>query len=122
MLAFELSLCLPLAKPMRRNRIHLGFGRTAKAVTGVLAIMLVLVLGAFAVSPSLHQRLHTDSAHSDHFCAVSAFATGQLNWTEPNLVAAMACVIMVCGSLLRESPLASHLDLYFSPNRAPPRH
>jgi hypothetical protein len=121
MLAFQSILCLSIAQTMRRNRIHLGFGRTAKAVTGVLAIVLVLLLGAFAVSPSLHQRLHTDSANPDHFCAVSAFATGQLTWTAPNLAVAIACAIMVCGSLLRETPWASHLNLYFSPNRAPPR-
>jgi hypothetical protein len=106
---------------MRRNRISLGFGQTAKAVTATFAVMLVLVLGACAVSPSLHQSLHSDSSHPDHFCVISAFATGQLIWTEPKLAVAVACVILVCGLPLRVTPLASYLDLYFSPNRAPPR-
>jgi len=83
--------------------------------------MLVLVLGAFAVSASLHQCLHADSAHPYHFCAISAFAAGQLSWTETYLAVAIACVILVCGIPLRETTLASYLDLYFSPNRAPPR-
>ncbi len=106
---------------MRRNRICLGFGQTAKAVTTTFAVMLVLVLGAFAVSPSLHQCLHADSAHPDHFCVISAFATGQSSWTETKLAVAIAGVILVCGISLREISLASYLDLYFSPNRAPPR-
>jgi hypothetical protein len=106
---------------MRRIRICLGFGRTAKAVTAASAGVLVLVLGAFAVSPSLHQRLHTNSAHPYHFCVISAFATGQLNWTETNLVVTAACVFLACGVSLAESPLASYLDFYFSPNRAPPK-
>jgi hypothetical protein len=106
---------------MRRNRICLGFGQTAKAVTTTFAVMLMLVLGAFAVSPSLHQRLHADSAHPDHFCVISAFAKGQLSWTETKLAVAVASVILFCGVPLRETPLTSYLDLYFSPNRAPPR-
>jgi hypothetical protein len=101
---------------MRPIRICLGFARTAKAVTAAFAVVLVLVLGALAVSPSLHQRLHADCAHPDHFCVISAFATGQLLWTETLLV-----VCSVFGVSRRETPLASYLDFYFSPNRAPPR-
>jgi hypothetical protein len=55
---------------MRRNRIWLGFGRTARAVTAVFALVLVVVLVVFAASPSLHQRLHTGTTHPDAFCIV----------------------------------------------------
>jgi hypothetical protein len=120
-LAFKPSLCFPFGKTMRRKRICLGFGRTARAVWAAFAVVLVLALGAFAVSPSLHQRLHTDSAHPDHFCVISAFATGQLSWTGTIPVVAATCVFLVCGVLLGDTPLASHLDFYFSPNRGPPR-
>jgi hypothetical protein len=120
-LAFKPGWWLSFGKTMHRIRICLGLGRIAKAVTTTFAIVLVLVLGAFAVSPSLHQRLHADSAHPDHFCVISAFATGQLRWTETNFAVAIACVILVCVIPPRETPLASCLDLYFSPNRAPPR-
>lgn len=107
---------------MRRNRICLGIGRTAKAVAAGFAVGLVLVLGAFAVSPSLHQCLHADCNHPDHLCAVSAFATGQLGWVETALVViATACVFFVRGEFPGETPLASYLDFYFSPNRAPPQ-
>jgi len=105
---------------MQRIRFCLGFGRTAKAVAAAFGIVLVIVLGTLAVSPSLHQRLHTDSARPDHFCAISAFATGQLGWTEAIHVVAAASVFHFRGVLLGETLLASHLDFYFSPNRAPP--
>ncbi len=104
---------------MRRNRICLGFGRIAKAVTAVFA--LVLVLGAFAASPSLHQRLHTDSIHPDHFCIICALAGGQLNVAETTPVAAIACVFLSCGVLAAEARLVSRFDFSFSPSRAPPR-
>jgi hypothetical protein len=120
-LAFKPSLWLPFGKTMRRKRICSGFGRTAKAVTAALAGVLVLVMGAFAVSPSLHQRLHTDCARPDHFCLISAFATGQLSGTETTLAVFTACVFLVCGVFLGETPMASYLDFYFAPNRAPPR-
>ncbi len=106
---------------LRRNRICLGFGRTAKAVTAVFALVLVLVLGAFAASPSLHQRLHTDSNHPDHFCIICAFASGQLNVAETTPVVATACVFLICGVLAAETPLVSLFDFSFSPSRAPPR-
>lgn len=106
---------------MRRNCIHFGFGRTARAVAAAVAVVLVLALGVLAVSPSLHQRLHPDSSHADHFCAIAAFATGQLSWTETMLVVITVCVFLVCGVSPGETPLASTLDFYFSPNRAPPR-
>jgi hypothetical protein len=111
---------LPFAKIMRRNRFCLGFGQTAQAVTTTFAILLVLFLGAVAVSPSLHQRLHADNDRPDHFCVVSAFAGGQLRWTESNLVVAIAHVFLVFSFSLHETPLASCLDFYSSPNRAPP--
>jgi H+/Cl- antiporter ClcA len=106
---------------MRRNRIHFGFGQTAKAVATAFAVVLVLVLGCFAVSSSLHQRLHTDSDRPDHFCVISAFATGQLRWTETMVVVITACVFLFYGASRGETPLVSYLDFYFSPNRAPPR-
>ena len=106
---------------MRRYCQSIGFGRTAIAVAAALCIALVLALGAFAVSPSLHQRVHSDSNRSDHFCLICAFASGQVGAAETVLVAAIAAVFLNYGVLLRETPLVSLLDYYFSPNRAPPR-
>jgi hypothetical protein len=106
---------------MRRNRDRLGFGRTAKAVTAGFALVLVLVLGVFAASPSLHQRLHSDSNQSDHFCIICALASGHLDAPATTPITAAACVFLVCGVLAAETPLVSRFDFSFSPSRAPPR-
>jgi hypothetical protein len=99
----------------------LGFGRTAKAVTAALALVLVLALGAFAASPSLHQRLHTDSHHPDHGCIICALARGQLHVADTTPVVATACVFLTCGVLAAATPLVSLLNYSFPPSRAPPR-
>jgi hypothetical protein len=107
---------------MRRNRFCLSIGRTAKAVVALFAVVVVLVLGALAVSPSLHKCIHADCDHPAHFCIVSAFATGQLGLTETLLVIlTIASVCLFCGVMPEEAPLASCLNFYSSPNRAPPR-
>jgi hypothetical protein len=82
--------------------------------------VLMLALGAFAASPSLHQRLH-DSNHPNHFCVICALAGGQLNVAQTTPVVAAACVFLSCGVLAAETPLASRFDFFFSPSRAPPR-
>jgi hypothetical protein len=120
-LAFKPTLCLPLGKTMRQYRICSGFGRPARAVTAAFAVVVVLAMGAFSVCPSLHQRVHRDSDHPDHFCVISAFAAGQLTWTKTVPAVAAVLVFLISGVLLGEIPLASHLDFYFCPNRAPPR-
>jgi len=103
---------------MRRKRICLSLGRTAKAVTAAFALVLVLVLWAFAASPSLHQRLHTDSHHPDHFCIIRTLASGHLNVGEKTPVVAAACVFLICGVRAAETPLVSLFDFSSSPSRA----
>ncbi|MGO8697464.1 MAG: hypothetical protein ACLQVY_07075 [Limisphaerales bacterium] len=106
---------------MRRISNSLSFGRTAKAVTAVLALVLILALGIFAASPSLHLRLHASADHPDRLCVVCAFANGQLGWTETITVAVMACLVLFYSILPKSAPVVSLFDSYFSPNRAPPR-
>lgn len=121
-LALKENKCFNITMSLvRRNRFCFGFGRTAKAVTAGFALVLVLVLGAFAASPSLHQWLHADSNHSDHFCIVCALAGGQLSVAETAPVVAAACVFLSCGVLAPETPLVSLFSFFFSLGRAPPR-
>jgi hypothetical protein len=82
--------------------------------------MLVLVVGAFTASPSLHQRLH-DGNHSDPFCIICALASGQLDVAEITPVVVTACVFLICGFLAAETPLVSLCGFFFSLSRAPPR-
>ena len=83
--------------------------------------MLVLVLGALAASPSLHQRLHVKSNHPDHFCIICALAGGQLDVAVRAPVDASACVLLIWGVRAAEIPLVSRFGFSFSPSRAPPR-
>jgi hypothetical protein len=106
---------------MRRKRHHLVLGRTAKAVGVAFAIFLVLALGALAVIPSLHQRLHSDSDHRDHSCVVTEFAAGQLSWEETVLVIALVVGILFCGKSPGETPLISYLGFNLASPRAPPQ-
>jgi hypothetical protein len=105
---------------MQRISSCFSFGRTAKAVTAVFALALILALGIFAASPSLHLRLHASGDRSDRLCVVCAFANGQLGWTETIAVAVTACLVLFFSVLLRSAPVVSLFDFYFSPNRAPP--
>jgi hypothetical protein len=107
-------------KTVWRIRHFWGFGRAAKAVTAALAVALVLVLGTFAVSPSLHQRVHEESNRPDGICLVCAFANGQLTGASIIAVAAVACVFLVDVVFLADTTLISYLDFYFLPNRGPP--
>ena len=108
-------------RTMRQDGIYLVFGRTLKSVAAALAVVLVLVLGVCAVSPSLHKLVHPDSDHPDHYCVIAAFATGQLNWTAAILLIAIIGVFLNCGVFPAQTSSVSYLDFYFSPNRAPPR-
>jgi len=40
---------------------------------------LILMLDALAVSPSLHEQLHTDANSPQHQCVVTLFAHGQVD-------------------------------------------
>ena len=53
--------------------------KLAKTPFGVPAILLVLLLNLLAASPSLHERFHADAGNSEHQCAVTLFAHGQVD-------------------------------------------
>jgi hypothetical protein len=46
---------------------------------GILAVLLVLLLNLLAASLSLHKHLHTDAGKTQHHCAVTLFAHGQVD-------------------------------------------
>lgn len=52
-----------------------------KAILAALLAGLVLLLDAMAVCPSLHELIHRDAKASDHQCAVTLFAHGQVDST-----------------------------------------
>ena len=46
---------------------------------GVLAVFLVLLLNLLASSPTLHEHFHADAGSTQHHCAVTLFAHGQVD-------------------------------------------
>jgi hypothetical protein len=56
-----------------------GFGRTVKSVLSAFLVLQILALLALAACPALHHALHPDSNSSEHDCAVTMFAHGQVN-------------------------------------------
>ena len=57
---------------LKQNR----FGKTASAF---LLAVLVLLLSALGASPALHKLIHDDASAADHQCAISLFASGQVD-------------------------------------------
>lgn len=106
---------------MQQNRKGVCFSLTVKSVGAAFLVLLVLVLGAFSASPTLHHELHPDSTQPDHFCLITAFANGQLEAAESLPAVAAACVFLLCGTLLPMTPLVSLFHFHFSRSRAPPR-
>lgn len=56
-----------------------AFHRGVAALTALLLVGVVCVLGVLAVSPELHERLHPDAGEHGHECAVTLFAHGQVD-------------------------------------------
>lgn len=53
--------------------------RFGKSALAVLLIGVVLLLGAMAAAPALHELIHQDANEPGHQCAVSLFAHGQVD-------------------------------------------
>lgn len=64
---------------MAKTALHRG----VTALTALLLVGVVFVLGALAVSPELHERLHPDAGEHGHQCAVTLFAHGQVDQVTP---------------------------------------
>ncbi len=104
---------------MRRISICLRLRQTAKAVTAAFALVLVLLLGVCAASPSLHLRLHADRAHAERFCVVCALAAGQLGWAGVAPIAVCACVFLIYNVFAENcSPVLGVGFLLFSKPRS----
>jgi hypothetical protein len=67
---------------LKANRLQLAkrhFKRHGQAVIASLLVGLVLLLGAMAACPSLHELIHHDADKPSHQCAVTVFAHGKVD-------------------------------------------
>lgn len=53
--------------------------RRSRAIIAWALTALVLLLNAMAVSPALHAMVHADAGDTQHHCAVTLFAHGQVD-------------------------------------------
>jgi len=70
----------------------------SQAVIASLLAGLVLLLNAMAASPTLHEWVHADAGKSEHQCAVTLFAQGQMD------SASVAVPVMASLSLVQTVP------------------
>jgi hypothetical protein len=95
------------------------FKRQGKAVIASLLAGLVLLLGAMAACPALHELIHHDADKPGHECAVTLFGHGQVDAP----VVAVAAVIPVAPvefSPLASAPFFDVLAATLPPGRGPP--
>lgn len=62
---------------------------------GALLIVHVLLIGAMAASPQLHEFVHSDADHPDHECAVTLFASGSGASTTPVIFTAAFFAVLL---------------------------
>ena len=83
-------------------------------------ILLVLLCGAFAANPSLHELIHHDAEDSGHECAISLFARGQVYFQEaPPVFNAPPFVSFAVATPLQALMLEA-AEFALLPGRAPP--
>ena len=86
---------------------------------GILSILIVLLLNLLAASPSLHERLHPDAGQSDHQCAVTMFAHGQVDSSTVDVAMPVpTATIEFSPQILASVPAA--LVATLPPGRGPP--
>jgi hypothetical protein len=94
-------------------------GRTAKTVLFTVLLLQMLVLLLLVACPTLHHALHPDNDRSEHQCAVTLFAHGQVD----SPVVEVAVVIPVTPVEYLPLTLASLFNIQVEtlpPGRGPP--
>ena len=89
------------------------------ALSAVLASIVFTSL-LFAVSQSLHEKLHQDASKPSHQCAITLFAQQQILTSEPNIFLVELNVGLVLSIIDADSVIFPQADYRFSVSRAPP--
>lgn len=100
-------------------REHLSFSGTARTVLSLLLVLQLVFLLVLVACPALHHAIHHDSDRSDHQCAVTVFAHGQV---DSSVVAVNVNIPVTAVEFLPQaliSILNTQVDT-FPPGRGPP--
>ena len=93
--------------------------RWSKLSFGSLLVGCVLLLNVLAAAPNLHALVHSDAGQSEHQCAVTFFAHGQMD--APDAAVAAAIPVAPFEFLPHASVLVFNtLVATLPPGRAPP--
>lgn len=95
--------------------------RQVKIISSLLALVLYLVVQAFAASPSLHHFIHHDADQADHQCAVTLLSHGQVALT-PTEVSVPVPIRLLGELTLPTVPVLGTVEYRLLPERAPPSH
>lgn len=98
-----------------------GFFRDSlgrRAMAGALFALLVLVQ-SLSSSAWLHVLFHDDAASPEHYCAVKAFAQGQVDVADTS-VRLPAPALRTLRATIRPETVFSSVSFLIAPSRAPP--
>ena len=85
----------------------------------VLLVGLVLLLNAMAAVPALHELIHQDAGKTDHQCAVTVFAHGQVESAAGDVPVALPVTSVEITPHLEFSLHSTAIE-NLPPGRAPP--
>lgn len=100
-------------------RKRLSFSGTARTVLSLLLVLQLLFLLVLVACPALHHALHHDSDRSEHQCAVTIFAHGQV---DASVVAVSVNIPVTVVEFLPQAliPILNTQVDTFPPGRGPP--
>jgi hypothetical protein len=96
-----------------------SWSQWSKLPLGGLLVALVLFLNLLAASPKLHESFHADAGRSQHHCAVTLFAHGQVDAADVAVVADIPCATVEFLPSVPAS-IARTISENLPPGRAPP--
>ena len=95
------------------------FSKLSERLIAASLLALVLMLNVLVVAPGLHERLHKDANHSDHQCAITLFAHGQVDSVSGEVMVPVPEAVPTSISIFTVS-LQKTLAVVLPPGRAPP--
>lgn len=95
-------------------------GLAVKRLTGVLLVFLVLILSTLATDLGRDQAIHADASSSQHQCAITLFAHGQILHSPAVPVLVIAPATTVVRNVAPQAPSVPSRRHVLPPGRAPP--
>jgi hypothetical protein len=111
--------CAKTEVALKRSR-EKGLARIISAVVACLMALLVLGAAVGAVSPSLHNWIHSGAGQPGHECAITLFQQNQLLAAEGAAIAAVTLFLFISFVLLAKVIFLPIVPSFLPPGRAPP--